>query len=242
MHSRSRSNPGLVSPRLRALAASRVPEPAEAAEPSAEPNERCELCGATLPDAHRHLVDLDSQRLLCACRPCSLLFDRPGAGAGHLRLVPDRRLRLDDFALSEAAWAQLRIPVDIAFFFRSSRAERVMAFYPGPMGATESLLELASWTELERANPVLVTMQPDVEALLVDRARGADRQWLVPIDDCYRLVGLIRTGWRGLSGGKQVWTQIDSFFDQLDRQAQPARADTERKETRWQLSSSESPR
>jgi hypothetical protein len=151
------------------------------------------------------------------------LFDRRGAGGGHLRLVPERRLRLDGFELTTAAWERLRIPVDMAFFFRSSRAGRVMALYPGPMGATESLLELESWEELERANPVLTTMEPDVEALLVDRARGSARQWLVPIDDCYQLVGLIRTRWRGFSGGKEVWLEIESFFAELDRSARPER-------------------
>ena len=184
--------------------------------------------------------------MLCTCRPCSLLFDRRGAGGGHLRLVPDRRLRLDGFELSAGAWERLRIPVDMAFFFRSSRAGRVMAFYPGPMGATESLLELSSWDELEAANPVLATMEADVEALLLDRARGSQRQWLVPIDDCYRLVGLIRTRWRGFSGGKEVWLAIESFFDELDRRARlhPSRSgpQTQRKETRWRTSSSASPR
>lgn len=206
----------MASPRLRTLAARRI-SPA----PSAEPEERCELCGTPLPGAHRHLADLDTQQLLCACRPCALLFDRRGAGGGHLRLVPDRRVRLDRFELSAAAWDELRIPVDMAFFFRSSRAGRVLAFYPSPMGATESRLELASWSELERSNPVLQTMEDDVEALLVDRARGSDRQWLLPIDDCYRLVALIRTGWRGFTGGTEVWTAIESFFDELDRRARP---------------------
>ena len=235
MPSRSPSRPALSSPRLRALAARRT-------EATVEAREQCDLCGAPLPGAHRHLVDLEARRLLCACRPCSLLFDRRGAGGGHLRLVPERRARLDRFELSASAWQQLRIPVDMAFFFRSSQAGRVMAFYPGPMGATESLLELSSWEALERANPVLATMEPDVEALLVDRARGSDRQWLVPIDDCYRLAGLIRTTWRGFNGGKEVWLQIDSFFDELDRRARPQPPDPNRKETRWPISSSASRR
>ena len=71
-----------------------------------------------------------------------MLFDRRAAGGGHYRLIPERRLRLTGFELADAAWEELRIPVDMAFFFHSSAAERVVAFYPGPMGATESLLEL----------------------------------------------------------------------------------------------------
>ena len=32
--------------------------------------------------------------------------------------------------------------------------------------------------------------------------------YIVPIDECYRLVGLIRMHWRGLSGGTEVWKEI----------------------------------
>jgi hypothetical protein len=107
----------------------------------------------------------------------------------------------------------------MAFFFRGSREGRVMAFYPSPMGPTESLLGLEAWRELEAADPQLLEMQDDVEALLVNRARGARQYWLVPIDDCYRLVALIRTRWRGLTGGREVWEELARFFDDLDETA-----------------------
>lgn len=184
--------------------------------------EHCELCNAPIPSAHRHLLALSSRELVCACRPCSLLFDRDGSGNGQYKLVPERRLRLEDFAISEQAWEELRIPVDMAFFFHSSAAGRVLAYYPGPMGPTESELRLSSWRELERANPILAELELDVEALLVNRVRGARRQWLVPLDECYGLVGLIRTRWRGLTGGSEVWREIDRFFAELDRRARSA--------------------
>jgi uncharacterized protein DUF5947 len=191
-----------------------APEPA-APEPPAEVQEHCDLCGEPVPPGHRHVVDLDDRRLLCACRACSILFARPEAGGGHLRLLPLRRRRLDDFDLDEALWSRLRIPVDMAFFFRSTPDGRVLAFYPSPMGPTESLLELDAWTELEAANPMLGEMEPDVEALLINRARDMREHWLVPIDDCYELVGLIRSHWRGLGGGEEVWQAIGRFFDDL---------------------------
>ncbi len=202
----------LASPRLASLAQRPPPEQ----EPGGE---RCELCGEPIPAAHRHLLDLASRELMCSCRACSLLFDRDAAGGAHYRLVPDRRLRLAAFELDDLAWERLRIPVDMAFFFRNSAEGRVMAFYPSPMGPTESLLELSTWDELERANPVLLEMEPDVEALLVNRARGARQQWLVPIEDCYALVGVIRTRWRGFTGGREVWQEIDRFLTRLDEQA-----------------------
>lgn len=182
--------------------------------------ERCELCGEPIPARHRHLLELETHQLLCACRACKVLFDRPAAGGGHYRLVPQRRLRLDGFDLPDLVWEQLRIPVEMAFFFHRSSAERVMAFYPGAMGATESRLELGAWQSVEAANPVLMEMEPDVEALLVNRTRGTRRQWLVPIDECFTLVGVIRTRWRGFAGGKEVWAEIDRFFEELDRRAE----------------------
>jgi uncharacterized protein DUF5947 len=203
---------GIATPRLRDLARRSAIEREAIAE-------RCELCGSPIPTEHRHLLDLRSRELMCTCRPCALLFDREAAGAGKYRLVPERRLRLPDFRLDDLEWERLRIPVDMAFFFHRSEAGRVMAYYPSPMGPTESQLELHAWAEIKRANPVLETMAPDVEALLVNRSRSAHSHWLVPIDECYALVGVMRTRWRGFSGGRELWEQIDRFFAQLDAKA-----------------------
>ncbi len=203
------------------------------AESAAAPSEEhCELCGELIPPEHRHLLVVETRELMCACRACKILFDRPEAGAGgsHYRLVPERRLALEDFELDDVTWAELRIPVEMAFFFYSTPAERVVAFYPSPMGATESLLELEAWRELESPNPVLRRMDTDVEALLVNRARGARAHFLVPIDDCYRLVGLIRTTWKGLAGGQEVWEEIDGFFEGLKGRSTTATSNPEEDE------------
>jgi hypothetical protein len=211
-----------VASRLARLAQG-APVRAPAPGPPPVAVEQCDLCAAPVAHGHRHLVDLDDRRLLCACRGCALLFDSKAAGGGHLRLLPTRRRRLDGFVLDPAGWDRLRIPVDMAFFFRSTPAARVLAFYPSPAGPTESLLELEAWTELEAANPVLREMEPDVEALLVNRAGERREHWIVPIDDCYELVGVIRTRWRGFGGGEEVWAGIDAFFDDLPT----------RERTRW---------
>jgi Family of unknown function (DUF5947) len=193
--------------------------------------EVCELCGEPIPADHRHLLDLRSRELMCACQACKILFDRREAGEGHYRLVPDRRLRIEDFRLDDASWDDLRIPVDMAFFFHSTREERVCAYYPSPAGPTESLLQLESWQDIERANPVLGTMEPDVEALLVNRARGARQHYIVPIEDPYRLVALIRSRWRGLTGGQEVWEEIEAFFRRLSEQSRTV--STDREEAAW---------
>jgi hypothetical protein len=81
----------------------------------------------------------------------------------------------------------------------------------------ESSLDLEYWNAIIERNPVLKRFEADVEALLVNRVSGEPRYYRVPIDQCFRLVGIIRTNWHGLSGGSEVWQQIDRFFQELDR-------------------------
>ena len=166
--------------------------------------EQCELCGAPIGAEHRHVLELETRDVKCACRPCSLLFDR----TEKLKLIPTDVYAVGDVELD---WESLRLPVDIAFFFRAGG--ELKAYYPSPMGPTESLL----------AVDVPVRLEEDVEALLVNRVRGARRQWIVPIDVCYALVGLIRTQWRGFTGGAEVWRELDKFFDGLDRRSRKGR-------------------
>jgi hypothetical protein len=203
------------------LASSRLARLAQRATSEREAAlEHCELCSEPIPAEHRHLLDLNQREVVCSCKACSLLFD---GGEGLYRLIPDRRLHIADLELSDLAWEELRLPVEMAFFFHHTGEGRVMAFYPSPMGPTESLLPLEAWKDLVAANPVLGTLEPDVEALLVNRARGAREHFIVPIDECYGLVGLIRTTWKGLTGGKEVWEQIGKFFEALDRRSRPGR-------------------
>lgn len=220
----------LASSRLRSLAQGDAPSATRPGGPSPAAGESCDLCGLPLAEAHRHLIDVESGRLMCACQACAMLFDGAAAGGGHFKLIPDRRLRLADLDLPDPVWERLRIPVDMAYFVRSSRDERVKAFYPSPMGPTESLLGLDAWAELAERNAALRSLRDDVEALLVDRARGASRGWIVPMEDCFALVAVIRTGWRGFSGGAEVWEAIDRFFTELDSRAKPSTG----KERSWQ--------
>ena len=201
-------------------------------QPKPRPGERCELCAELIPDEHGHVVDLESRALLCACRPCYLVFAPMGAGGTRFRAVPDRYVSFPDFALTAAQWDALQIPVGVAFFFVNSALDQVAAFYPSPAGATESELSLASWGEIVAANPDLETLQPDVEAFLV---RSAERRsgtataecFLVPIDVCYELVGELRRLWKGFDGGTEAHAALEAFFDRIRTRAMPARASAE---------------
>ena len=89
------------------------------------------------------------------------------------------------------------------------------------MSATESLLPLSAWDSLVAENPVLAGMEADVEAFLVNRVRDRRLYYLAPIDVCFELVGLMRMHWRGLSGGDEVWREIDDFFARLEARSKP---------------------
>ncbi|GAC1594425.1 MAG: DUF5947 family protein [Myxococcales bacterium] len=186
---------------------------AKASRPSVE---RCELCSAPVAAGHSHLVDPQSRELRCACLACAVLF----AGENRRwRRVDPRAEFLPDFRLTEAQWDALRVPIGLAWFFKSSAAGRVVAFYPGPAGATESLIALDTWEAIAAENPVLQALETDVEALLANRVGPAREHFRVSIDACYRLVGLLRLHWRGFSGGEQVWAEIERFFAALPEAA-----------------------
>ena len=106
-----------------------------------------------------------------------------------------------------------QIPVGMVFYVRNSQTGRIAAFYPSPAGATESGLALETWEDMVQAHPVLETLEPDVEALLISRSRdGATQSWIVPVDACYELVGRIRRHWQGFDGGEDARREIDGFF------------------------------
>ena len=188
--------------------------------------EYCELCSAELAAEHPHLIEPVERRIVCSCAACALLFE--GATTGSYRRVPRDAMWLRDFVLDDVQWEEFSIPIGLAFFFFSSAAQRMIALYPSPGGATESLLPLDAWKEIERQNPQLERMQPDVEALLVNRLGQPREYYLAPIDRCYELTGMVRKHWRGFSGGDEVWHAVESFFDKLrgvprgELHAQPA--------------------
>ena len=181
--------------------------------------ERCALCSLGIPPAHRHLLEVATREIICACDPCALRFQ--DVVGGRFKLVPRDVRRLPGFQLTEADWERLALPINLAFFFHNSTADKWTAMYPSPAGAMASLLPLESWNELVAQNPVLEEIAPDVQALLVNRVGTAREHFIAPIDTCYALAGLIRTHWRGLSGGEAVWRETKQFFTRLAEQSEP---------------------
>jgi hypothetical protein len=195
--------------------------------------ERCEMCRDVLAGRHGHVVDLEERSLACTCRACYLLFTHEGAAGGRYRAVPEHVYHDPGRPLTDADWNELQIPVAMAFFFRNSALDRVVAGYPSPAGATECELDLAAWDRLAAAYPLLAALAPDVEAILVNRAGSADpggqppqksaqyEVFLIPVDECYSLVGELRMKWQGFDGGAEAKAALAAFLDGLRRRAVP---------------------
>ena len=211
--------PGAMSPYLSQRLSRREAGPS--------PGETCDMCQEQIPEAHAHVVNIEARNLLCTCRSCFLLFTHEGAAQGRYRAVPERYLYDSNFGLTDQAWDELQIPVSMAFFFMNSGLGTFAGFYPSPAGATESLLDLDAWKGVLDANPSMATVAADVEALLVRRGDDGFEGFLVPIDACYELVGIVKLGWKGFHGGEAVWDAIDRFFEQLRQRSRPVDRSTD---------------
>jgi hypothetical protein len=177
-----------------------------------EAQEHCDLCRQPVTSGHRHLLDTGSGEVLCTCQACSILFGRAAASDGHYRLLPDRRV-----PLAGVSAARLGVPVGLAFFIIQPDGA-VLAHYPSPAGATRWQVEASAWQDVISGCPALAGLVPQVEALLINTTGHRREAWLVPIDDCYRLVAVVRREWKGLTGGDRIRPEIERFFDELRRQ------------------------
>ncbi len=186
--------------------------------PQADQAEHCGLCRQALAPQHDHLIDPRTRRLVCSCQACAILFNNPAA---QYKRVPREVYFLTDCEISDADWDALMIPIGIAFFVKQSvfvkqsiddrGSTRIAAYYPSPAGPVESLLSV------QNAHPAVEQLEADTQALLVNRA--AREYFVLPIDECYRLVGLMRTHWKGLSGGTEVWREMQLFFQEMKNRA-----------------------
>ena len=84
-----------------------APEPLEA---------NCDLCGTSMPEDHRHLLQLDERSIVCVCESCWALR------SGDAEYVPtgSRVVWLEDLDLPDDLWARFQIPIGLAFFLRTA--------------------------------------------------------------------------------------------------------------------------
>ena len=152
---------------------------------------------------------------MCVCATCWALR----SGDAEFRPVGNRRVWLDDLQITGEQWAAFAIPIGLAFFMISSVTGSVIALYPSPAGATESELDLRAWSSVCAANPEL-QLEPDSEALVVNRLADPPQHMIVPIDAAYGLVGVVKSSWEGITGGAGVADAVAQYLEDL--RARPA--------------------
>lgn len=178
--------------------------------PAASGEEQCEFCGTPIPTEHRHMLHLSERRILCACEVC--IAER--SADAEYRPSGQRVVFLDELAMADELWARLGIPIGLAFFTINGDTGETVAFYPSPAGSTECELDIDAWSELCEANPRL-ELEPDAEAFIVNRISDPPQHVIVPIDECYAMIGAIRVAWEGISGGAEVDVAIEKFFERM---------------------------
>jgi Family of unknown function (DUF5947) len=102
--------------------------------------EKCELCSAELAAQHQHLLDTKTRGILCSCDACAILF--PLQQGQSYRRIPRSARFLSGFAMSDAQWQMLNIPIDLAFFLPH-----------GSSAATCSVLSQRGWRRRIAAQP-----------------------------------------------------------------------------------------
>lgn len=176
------------------------------------PAQRCSLCGAGLePDPdHEHLL-APGAHVLCACSACA-------AAPAGLRPIPRGVSQLPGLVLTDADWTRLGVPVRSAFFVKVAGGGG-FAVYPSPAGPVRSALASDAWEGLVHRAPAVAGLATEVEALLVIDVEERQAAFTAPIDVCYRLCGLVRSHWRGVSGGPELWAALDGFLAELRQRA-----------------------
>jgi hypothetical protein len=182
------------------------------------PVAECELCARALAGEQEQLLEPDARRVLRACLACAQLLaeGHRQLGARYLR-VQRRAARLPQVFFDDAVWAELSVPVGLAFFTTRGRTGEVVATFPGRAGLIETYVPLKAWSDLERSFPVLKGIAPEVEALLVRRTLRHQDYFQVSIDHCYELSGLLRSAEAPFSSPELG--AVQTFFERLEQVA-----------------------
>ena len=134
----------------------------------------------------------------------------------------------DDFRITDAQWDSLLIPIEMAFFFESSTCGAHRRDLSEP-GRTDRVAAAAGDVaghrrgqprpEPDGAGCRSAGRQPDWVHIVTRQAptRSACEYYILPIDECFKLVGVIRLHWKGLSGGTAS-VGGETFFAEILRQ------------------------
>ena len=208
------ASPADAPPGLRRFLTERPPRP-----------ERCELCAVAVPeDGHRHLVDTEKRALVCACVPCALLMEQPGAAAGRFRTVPARYLTDPGHRLDDSAWEASADPGRRRLLLPQRRARPAGRPLPEP---GRSHRERTRTGHLGRPSSAAAawpnSSNPTWRRCCCAAPSGRCECYLVPIDICYELVGRMRLLWQGFDGGAEARADAGRVLRARSGATRPAR-------------------
>jgi len=179
---------------------------------------RCDRCRTVLHRQHRHVIELDAHRLLCACNACAAEVER--SVLGPCRLIPESVRSAPEWAPSWERWDSFGMPLRLGFFLWLSRLARWVAVAPSPIGAVDVAVPSSAWSAYLQESGIARQVRPDVEAVLVRGAGGGPLEaYVVPLDLCYELVALVRQTWHGIDGGDAARQELDRYFERLQRRS-----------------------
>ena len=133
--------------------------------------------------------------------------------------MPERVCHDPDRPLTDADWNELQIPVAMAFFFVNSALGRVVAGYPSPGGATECELDLRPGTGSPPRTRCSGRWRRTSRRSSSTAPSSGNEVFLIPIDECYSLVGGLRMRWQGFDGGAEARAALAAFLDGLRQRA-----------------------
>lgn len=177
----------------------------------------CAFCQSSTAAHYRHLLDVPSRKILCACQQCASHVEPLEE---NFKLIPTTARRLSDFQMTDYQWDGLSLPINLAFFYRDNLSGEMAVVYPQPDGLVKDTLSNAQWAVLEEENPALAEMQADIEALLVNRVGFARDYFIAPVDQCHELADRLLLRWRQGPDGEQAWGEIHEFFTALRKEAE----------------------
>ena len=210
-----------VASRLARLAQGRAARRATAGPTAAGPGRRRGALRPVRradPAEHRHLRRPPRAASCCARAGrarCS--STAAAAGGGHLRLVPTPA-RAGRLRARRRGWDRAADPGRHGVLLpqharRGGSSPSTRARWAPRSRCSSSTPGRSS----RRATPCSASSSPTSRRCWSAARAACAEHWLVPIDDCYELVGVIRTRWRGFGGGEEVWEEIDALLRRPDR-------------------------
>ena len=178
--------------------------------PRATPSGTCELCPIGIGEDHRHLLHLVERRIVCVCETCW----STRSGDPEFRPPGSRTLVLDDFDMTDEVWQSFGIPIGLTFLCArvsaagSSPSTRARRVRPSPSSTSAPGTRCARPTRSSTASSP--TPRPSWST-----ARARRVYAIVPVDQAYKLVGLVKERWEGISGGRGVQEAVAEYFEAL---------------------------